>query len=192
MKNRLGIIAEDRSDVEVVAAIAVKVASGRPLVVRSFVGHGCGKLRCKSRQWATNLREQQCNMLVLVHDLDKAHLPSLQAQLAGALYPSPIAHHILVIPVHEIEAWLLSDGSAIKRALNIKSPMPKVANPETIFNPKERLERLVYSVSHRTKRYLSTVHNRRIATELDLNKVRRCRSFAPLEAFLRARIRGGA
>ena len=185
MKSRLGIIAEDRSDVEVVTAIACKVA-GRSLVIRSFVGHGCGKLRGKCRQWATDLYNQQCKMLIVIRDLDTANLLSLRGELSAALDPSPIADHLIVIAVREIEAWLLSDSSAIRKALALKKPVPTVHNPESIAKPKEKLEHMIYVTSGKTKRYLSTVHNQRIAAELDFRQVRRCRSFVPMESFLKA------
>ena len=185
---RLGIIAEDDSDVDVVKVLASKVLPRQTLVVRSFVGRGCGKLRSKSRYWASSLREQKCSILVLVHDLDTARLATLRAQLAEALDPSPIANSVIVIPVHEIEAWLLSDSVAIRRAFHLKKPVPKTANPESIPRPKERLEHVVYATSRKTKRYVNTLHNGRIAAELDLNLVRRCPSFLLLENFLRQHV----
>lgn len=189
MTTRLGVIAEDHSDVEVIHEIALKVAPAAPPVIRRFVSHGCGKLRSKCSHWAHTLSQQRCDALIVIHDLDDSHLPTLLAQLRQALTPCPISRNMILIPIREIEAWLLSDHVAIRSAMKLKKPVPKIANPQSIFRPKERLEEIVYSLSGKTKRYVSTVHNKKVAAELDLKRLRRCDSFIPLEEFLRANIR---
>lgn len=187
MTIRIGLIAEDHSDVDVFAEIAVKIAK-KDFLVRKFVGKGCGKLKKECKNWATNLKEQNCTLLVLIHDLDKNEIPNLQKQLIQALSPSPIKHNLVVIPVREIEAWLLSDEDAIRSAMNLRTKVPRVANPESLDSPKEHLGRLVEQKSGGRKHYLNTVHNKKIASLLKIENVRRCKSFLPLEQFLRQHI----
>lgn len=183
MTTKIGVIAEDNSDVDVINELVVKI-SNKEIAIRKFVGHGCGKLRRECHQWAQNLKGQGCSLLILLHDLDNNDLSQLRAQLSQALHPSPIRSNVIIIPVKEIEAWLLSDEIAIRAAMNLRVAVKRISNPESVGNPKEYLGRLVEQKSNGTKHYLNTVHNKRIAALLSLEKLRRCRSFAPLESFV--------
>jgi hypothetical protein len=181
---RIGLIAEDSSDVEVINELTKKIAEGRQFTIKKFVGHGCGKIRGKCLQWAQILKDLRCSSIILLHDLDNKNLPELEKQLSDSFHPCPIKKNAIIIPVQEIEAWLLSDEVAIRKALNLKDNVTRVANPEAIVDPKKRLEEIIYLRSGKTKRYINTIHNRRIATEISLSKLRRCKSFSPLEKFL--------
>jgi hypothetical protein len=181
---RIGLIAEDSSDVEVINELIRKIAAGRQFTIKKFVGHGCGKIRGKCLQWAQALKNQRCSSVILLHDLDNKSLPELEKQLKDSFRPCPIKKNVIIIPVQEIEAWLLCDEVAIKKALNLKDKVTHVANPESIVDPKKRLEEIIYLRSGKTKRYINTIHNRKIAAEISLTKLRRCKSFSPLEKFL--------
>jgi hypothetical protein len=183
MAIRIGVIAENDSDIDVFEEIVKKI-SKKQIALRRFIGKGCGKIRKECVGWAKNFKEQNCSLLVLLHDLDRNNLPDLMQQLRTALNPPYIKHHIIVIPVREIEAWLLSDEIAIRTAMNIKSVIPSIGNPESIDDPKEYLERLVEKKSLGRKHYLNTVHNKKIASLLNLTKIKKCKSFLPLESFL--------
>lgn len=189
MTSYIGLIAEDVSDVEVINQIAKKIAGRRQFVIRKFVGHGCGKIRGKCLQWAQALRNQRCTSVILLHDLDNRDLRELEKQLRDAFTPCPVPNNIIIIPVRAIEAWLLSDEAAIYRVMNLTDRVPRFANPEAIVDPKRRLKEIVYLKSRKTKRYINTVHNGKIASEISLDNVRRCRSFQPLEQFLNAKLR---
>ncbi|SRR5260370_5389988 len=186
--SRIGIIAEDNSDVDVIRSIVGKIAR-RKFGVDKFVGHGCGKLRSKCRAWSGNLRERGCTLLILVHDLDRANLGVLNASLAAALTPCPITLNIIVIPVREIEAWLLADHEAIRKAMNLSKAIGKIKNPEAITRPKEHLRDLVWVRSGHKSRYVNSIHNVKIAEACSIANLRRCASFKPLENFLSARLR---
>jgi hypothetical protein len=154
----VGIIAEDHSDVDVVAALIRKVGR-KPFQVRQIVGNGCGKIIGKCRAWATNLQNQGCRYLFVVHDLDTRILDSLRSDLVSALVPFPFSFYLIVIPVREIEAWLLADHVAIEKAMKIKETLKAISNPEAIQRPKEYLADLVYRKSKHKKRYVNAVHN---------------------------------
>jgi hypothetical protein len=189
MSKLIGVIAEDKSDVEVLQEIAGKLAARRTFRVKFFVGKGCGKIRSKCQGWARNLNLQHCSSLVIIQDLDFHELPRLVEEIRSALRPSPIAHHIVVIPVREIEAWLLADHDAIAQALSLRKRIAMISNPEAILRPKERLRDLVYYKSEKRKHYVNTIDNRKIAACANLRNLRRCDSFVPLEAFLRTVLR---
>src|ERR1700722_9838032 len=104
----IGVIAEDDSDIAVIDALVGKLAKA-PYVIRPVSANGCGKIIGKCRGWAQNLRDRGCQCLLIVHDLDLRNITQLNEQLRASLEPSPISPHIVVIPVREIEAWLLAD-----------------------------------------------------------------------------------
>jgi hypothetical protein len=122
-------------------------------------------------------------LLILVHDSDSADPRELAQELSTALRTCPIDPHVVVIPIREIEAWLLSDPNAIRDGLNLRSTPSRIANPETILDPKRKLREIIQSKSQGRKVYINTIHNARIAEHLALAQLRACRSFLPLEAF---------
>lgn len=189
MSNQIGLIAEDDSDVDVIDELIRKLVPHKTYSIKKYLGHGCGKIRGKCFQWATDLGARGCTMLILLHDLDNRATRELEFQLRQALTPCPITKNIIVIPIREIEAWLLSDSIAIKKAMNLRHAVARIPDPQSITDPKKKLGDIVYLRSDKTKRYVNAVHNRKIAAELDLRNVRRCSSFLPLEDFLTQNIR---
>ena len=182
MSVRVGIIAEDHSDVTVLAELLKKAAT-KKYSIRSFVGNGCGKILAKCAAWARVLRDQGCTRLLLVHDLDTRSLANFRHQLMAALAPCPIPTHVILIPVREIEAWLLADQVALGVVARASRPPKQIANPEALLHPKEELREVLRRLSAGRLMYVNTVHNRRIAAAASLPSLRRCRSFQPLEAF---------
>jgi hypothetical protein len=88
-----------------------------------------------------------------------------------------------VIPVEELEAWLLTDPKALKVTFNLKK-LPKCpSNPETIRYPKEYLRDLILKTSAKSKQYVNTIHNPRIAERVSLASLRKCAAFVPLQSF---------
>ncbi len=182
---RIGVIAEDISDIDVVKALLLKLITRNSFCVRHFVGDGCGKLRNKCHAWANQLRLMGCSSLLFVHDLDRHRVEQLRRDLVEALSPCPIAKNAIVIPVEEIEAWLMSDSEAIKRVFSLKRAPNLTGNPESIVSPKEKLESLVWRLSGKRRRYINTVHNAEIAKLTAISSLRRCSAFHEFERFVR-------
>lgn len=185
---KLGIIAEDQSDVAVVKVLTERLR-GSSIAVKSFVGNGCGRIVGKSEAWSRDLWRAGCNFLLVVHDLDERSYGELEIELNRAIARSPIGRFSIVIPVKEIEAWLLSDELAISKYFNLKKRLKHIANPENVDKPKERLGRLIYQATSGAKRYVNSIHNEKIAKEVTLSKLRRCRSFGRLEDFVKQHLR---
>ncbi|MFA5041745.1 MAG: DUF4276 family protein, partial [Bdellovibrionales bacterium] len=81
----------------------------------------------------------------------------------------------VVIPVEEIEAWLLSDPSALKKAMRLTKLPKKIHNPETITSPKEYLQKLVRSHSkNKIRVYVNTSDNSQIAKATNINQIQNC------------------
>jgi hypothetical protein len=186
---RIGVLAEDSSDVDVVKELIRKFKSPNSFCIRHFAADGCGKLRNKCRAWANQLHLKGCSVLLLIHDLDRRNLAGLRKDLVSALNPCPIATHTIVIPIEEIEAWLMSDGNALKRAFSLKKAPNLSGNPEYIVSPKEKLESLVWRLSGKSKRYINTVHNAVIAKHVTVSNLRRCAAFHEFERFVRQEVK---
>jgi Domain of unknown function (DUF4276) len=181
---RVGIIAEDVSDVDAARVLIRRIARRTDIGFKHFAGKGCGRMKGKCKAWAQALRAKGCGYLILIHDRDRRRLAELRTELEQAISPCPIKLYLICIPVEEMEAWWLADPNAIQKALNLaRSPSVKGV-PEQIPSPKERIERLVKVCSGGRVLYLTREHNWRIAEHVDLDKVRRCVSFLPLSSFV--------
>lgn len=173
----LGVIAEDKSDVAVVQQITTRLAK-RSFKVKSFVGKGCGKIKKKAGAWATALVKKGCLYIVLVQDLDDNDENELRRDLTKALKPSGAKLTVVLISKRELEAWLLYDAKAIAKVFNEKTTINMPTLPEELPDPKAKLLELVW-VRYK-KNYITTIHNEKVAKEIDLGLLRsKSKSFAP-------------
>ena len=184
---RIGLIVEDISDYESIRILIKRITNKDKLKFKKSIAHGCGKIKRKASGWAVDLHRRGCNMLILVHDLDRNILLKLREDLENELSSSPLEYNFVCIPIEEIEAWFLSDPEGIKTTFSLKRK-PKVKGyPETISSPKEKLEDYVYSCSEKSKRYINTKHNSLLSEKLSLTKMKsKCPSFNALHVFVSA------
>ena len=153
---------------------------------RKFVGHGCGTLRRKCKAWAENLVSRGCTHIVVIHDLDQHNEADLRELLLNSINGVSCRTNIILIPVYEIEAWLLADPEAIKTTFGMQK-VPRIPrNPETIINPKEKLREIVWRGCKR--HYVNTIHNRKIASHVRVARLSVCRSFRNYPEFIDAQI----
>jgi hypothetical protein len=179
---KIGVIAEEYNDVDVLYEYTAKIIGVNSFSFVRFVGHGCGALRRKCRAWAENLVRRGCECIVIMHDSDGGDEGELRQELEKQIKELGVDCWIVLIPIEEVEAWLLADPDAIKKVFNMQK-LPRVSRrPETIKNPKEHLGRIVEkgSKSH----YLNTIHNRKIAVEQAISTLDRCPSFGQYPLFL--------
>lgn len=182
---RIGIIAEDDSDFESATVLIKRVIKKDDIGFKKSIGNGCGKLKRKSHDYAKNLKDRGCNLLILLHDLDRNSLTELRQQLTDSIHPSPIDNHFICIPVEELEAWYLSDPKALKKLFKLKKEPKVKVRPETIKSPKEFLSNLVYLQSEKQRIYLNTKHNVSLAQLISLSELKsKCPSFKSLNDFL--------
>lgn len=180
---RIGIIAEDLSDFEVLRTLTRRMLLPHEVGFSRFVGHGCGKLRRKCRAWAEILVRKGCSFIVVVHDLDRNDRRILRRQLEDAVAGLSAQGTIVLIPMAEIEAWLLYDNQALGKAFR-RTKCPKLpGNPESLPDPKSTLARLVWRIYKR--RYVTTLHNARIAEHVRIALLKRATSFAPYRPFIK-------
>ena len=180
---RIGVIAEERNDIDVLYEFAAKIITEKEFSFSRFCAHGCGKLRRKCSSWARNLIDRGCSCLVIMHDRDQNDEQKIRNLLEKEIKDVNITHKIILIPVEELEAWLLSDENALKEIFNM-AKTPKIPHhPETVSNPKEFLASLVRKNSR--AQYINTVHNQKIARAIKIAKLGCCPSFAAFPSFLR-------
>jgi hypothetical protein len=180
---RIGIIAEDASDVKVIVELVRKICP-KNYGVSQFVGEGCGRIVGKCRTWSEQLKERGCKYLLIIHDSDRRDVKCLEKMLADGLNASPIDNYAIVIPVREIEAWLLSDENAITTAMHLRKKLGKVVSPEKVLDPKKKLGEIIYVYSEKKIIYVNTIHNQRIANACSIETLRRCESFDAFYKFV--------
>jgi len=186
---RVGLIAEDESDVEALKELIKRITGKQNIGFKHFVGRGCGKIKRKADDWAKQLKSKGCKVLILIHDLDKNNFNELYKTINDNIHPYVIAETLISIPIEEMEAWFLSDESGLKKALNLKKNTKVYHHPETIKSPKEVLGREIEKASNDTKIYLNTKHNTLIAKTISIDTMKKkCNSFKNLYDFAIAKI----
>ena len=178
----LGIIAEDKSDVAVLRELTLTLLRPRKVGFKHFVGHGCGKLRRKCRAWAEILVRSGCQSIVLVHDLDHNKEVDLRRELETAIANINARSSVVLIPVRELEAWLLYDANALRLAFNGRSRPRLARDPQLLADPKVTLRDVVWRAFKRE--YVNTIHNERIAKRIDPVELQRSSSFQPFPPFI--------
>ncbi|MES9852474.1 MAG: DUF4276 family protein [Candidatus Thiodiazotropha sp. L084R] len=183
MSKKIGIIAEDASDVAVIDSILEKYMASNKYSVKKFVGNGCGKLRNKCGTWANMLSVYGCDHIMLFHDLDRYNMAELRKTLTKKVSKDTHPNSIIVIPVEELEAWLLSDMKAIKKVFRLRKVPKKIHDCESVTSPKEHLRDLVWAAGK--KRYLNTTHNKKIAQAASVTNFRRCKSYKEFDEYVK-------
>jgi hypothetical protein len=180
---RIGVIDEERNDIEVIYELTCKIIKENEFSFSTFIGHGCGKVRRKCKDWAENLLVRGCTGLVVVHDLDKRVEKELRKNLEQEIRTIKFRQAVVLIPIEELEAWLLSDPIALMAAFHMQRAPKLPKHPENIESPKEYLAKVVRSNSK--TQYLNTVHNRNIAKKISIASLDKCPSFSRYPEFLR-------
>jgi len=167
---KIGVIAEDTSDVDVLYELTCKVIDENAFSFKPFVGHGCSKLRRKCAAWAVNLLKSGYPYLVVIHDLDEYDEGELRQELTKSVADIPYNAYLILIPIREIEAWLLTDAKALQKVFKLTKAPKLPGQPESIIDPKAKLKEIVWK--NGKKRYVSTFHNKRIAAEMSIAKAK--------------------
>lgn len=180
---KIGIIVEDESDFESFRNLIRRITNKDRLSFAKHIGNGCGKIRRKAQDYCRNLENRGCDLLLLVHDLDKNNLVELEQDLSKKFKSSK--PHFICIPTEELEAWFLSDPEGIKEALNLKRKPNVKGQPETISSPKEYLGHQIKSCSDNEKIYLNTKHNALLSSKVSIALIKqKCVSFDKFHTFI--------
>lgn len=179
---KIGVIAEDISDVDVLYMLTCKLIDEKSFSFKKFVGQGCGKLRRKCSVWAEILIRRGCSHLVVLHDLDNYERDALYKELNSAIPRDDYIASKVLIPVREMEAWLLTDPIALKKVFNMQKQPKLPGDPEAVLDPKRELADIAWKYGK--KRYVNTIHNVKVAEAMSISKAKMCKSFRPYPAFV--------
>jgi len=176
-----GILGEDRSDCETLVALIRARSLRKKLSFRSKGYDGCGKMFRKGAKQIAAWAQSGVNRFVICYDSDGPN-PAQRCQrvLQEIVKPSKVkGKSCILIPVQELEAWILADIEAVTKVF--KGWKPKsIKNPESISSPKEYLEKLSRQANGRP-RYSHATHNEKVAPHLDQAVIhKKCPSFHPL------------
>jgi hypothetical protein len=175
------ILGEDTSDADTLEVI-VKRLAGQTTDVKSRGFDGCGEMLSKGAKQIGLFASLGYKRFIVSYDADTDD-PNRRRQtvMEKIVWPAGVAKDCcVIIPVQEIEAWILADIEAVTNVIPSWRPSPFKENPEAVNRPKEHLEWLSRS-SNKKPRYSHANHNPRVAEHLDLKIVReRCSSFRPL------------
>lgn len=179
------ILAEDRSDYETLRVLVRRLANNDRLTVKGKGYEGCGELIRKGAKAVNQFFAAGFSRFIICHDADGPD----PAKKRDLVYRSIVGQcHCpdsccIVVPVQELEAWILADNESIVNV--IKSWTPKaISSPELIESPKEYLERLSRN-SNGKPLYSHATHNPRVAEHLRIEMVKsKCPSFHVLCDFV--------
>lgn len=184
----LGILGESSSDVDVLTTLVRRDLRTPGLPIK---GHrsidGCGDLRNRGSRILKLLGQLGCDRFVVCHDSDEND-PLAIASLVQRQVTDPVkltSRCCIVVPVREIESWIIADEAAVK------AKMPTFAfrghaRPETLVDPKGWLESESRRVGGKPL-YNPRTFNARIAEAIDTDVVfRKCQSYRPLRNALRS------
>ncbi|HVC09363.1 MAG TPA: DUF4276 family protein [Elusimicrobiota bacterium] len=184
MSKCVGIIAEDKSDADVVSAVIQKLRPRKKWRFHIVAGGGCGRIKSKCLMWAQELYNKGCSHLVLVRDSDGGDPEAFRSGLEQKLISTAFSSRIIVIPVRTIEAWLLADELAIQKLFELRKMPNSIAHPENELDPKGKLEEIVHHFSGGARIYVTTIHNAQLAKIARIKRLQRCKSYLPLESYI--------
>jgi Domain of unknown function (DUF4276) len=183
----LAIFGEDQSDFDTLKTMVRTLKNDQGLKVKGKGYGGCGNLLKACARDIKELHRQGYKKFVVCHDADGQPPEEIrQTVLERVINPGGLvlsSDCIVLIPVQEIEAWILADLSSVSNIFKGWKPQG-ISNPENISKPKKYLEKL--SRDHKLRpRYSHAIHNSRIAKYLNYEVIKsKCPSFRPLLQFL--------
>jgi len=181
------VLAEDDSDAEVLYHIIKQYYNDERLTVKTK-GYQGGPGLCKDGARDIDVwLNRGIKFFVVCHDADTKNPHEVREEVARKVLKSANARSCscVIVPVQEIEAWLIADEQAINRAIP-SFRFKGHDHPESISSPKEWL---VNESKKRSSKplYAPTIFNPKVAKHLRHNVVaRKCPSFKVFTDYLNA------
>jgi hypothetical protein len=181
-----GIIGEADSDAKTLKVLVRRLAGNESLTIKPKGYEGAPQMLRKGAEQMRLFDRLGMKRFIIAYDSDTDDPKDrYETVMREIVRPSGIRNdYCILIPVQEIEAWILADIEAVSRVLTSWKPSPERRPPESINKPKEHLERLS-RINGKKPIYDHTTHNEKVAKYLRLDVVReRCPSFVPLARFV--------
>lgn len=182
-----GILAEDRSDAEMLKILVRRIGKKRSLKIIAKGFGGCGDMLNKGNRELILMKELGYKKFIICHDSDGSDPKEIRKKVhERVVKPSGlVALCCIVVPVQEMEAWILADIGSITNVISSWHPSAINGSPEQIAKPKEYLEKLSRGANG-TPRYSHAIHNPLVAKHLDLEALRRrCPSFQSFYEYIK-------
>ena len=179
-----GVLGEDTSDVKMLQVFIRRLAGDRSIKMRCKGFSGCANLLKDGTNVLRAMLDLGCSRFVVCYDADGPDPADHKEKVMSRIVrPAGVTDNCCVlVPVQEIEAWILADIESITRIFSSWRPVA-ISNPEAIERPKEHLKTLSRAFGIR---YDHVVYNERVAAHLNLQTVcGKCPSFRPLLEFVR-------
>lgn len=179
-----GIIGEDNSDVEALKYIVKRLAGDESISVKTKGYAGGPKMLSKGKRQLKSFSLLGVTRFIICYDSDREsskdrHNEAMTKIVKPSGIANPSSSCCIVIPVQELEAWILADIQAASKKFSSWKNSPEINNPESINDPKEHLISLSKKYSKHV--YSQALDNPPMAKVIDLEKVRqKCPSFKPL------------
>lgn len=183
----LAVLAEDKSDYETLKILIRRLLDEPQLAVRGKGYGGCGELFSKGARDITTWNKLGSKKFVICVDADGDEQGRRNRIKSDVVDKTTVAAGCCVlVPVEEIEAWILADVAAVGKVITgwKNASSLNIQSPESIRRPKERLEELSRGDNFKP-RYSHASHNPAVARHLDLQRIeKKCPSFKRLKEFL--------
>ena len=184
---KLAVLVEGKSDAEALVVRLKLIRGDQNLSVLSQEFGGQGHLCNKAGASINRFAQLGVTHFIICHDSDGKDPAEIRRKVqssVGAKIDLKRVTHKIIVPVEELEAWIIADEVAINKAIP-KLLIDEVKHPETIKNPKEWLIKKSQASRSRPL-YAPAINNSQIAKHIDIAKVeRKCPSFRELTTFVR-------
>jgi hypothetical protein len=183
------ILGEDDSDVEMLFTLVRRIANDPKLPIKKMGYNGCGELLIKAARQIKVYSKLGCDKFIICYDSDVAKPQDRYLEIVNKIIKKSgiQADFCALVPVQEIEAWILADIDAVTKIIPSWRTNRKITSPELQKDPKEYLEGLS-KASNQKPLYSHAVHNPKIANHLNLEIILdKCMSALPLFEFVQGK-----
>lgn len=176
------ILGEDDSDVDMLFELVRRIARDPKLPIKKMGYNGCGELLVKGARQIQAYSRLGCSKFIICYDSDRDNPTDRYKEIVDKIIKKSnvVADFCALVPVQEIESWILADMDAVSRVIPSWRYDKKIASPELQNDPKEHLIKLSRGANLKPL-YSNAMHNPRIAQHLNLEIiVMKCASALPL------------
>ena len=172
------VLAEDWSDVDAIVVLLKRISGidNQKIFRKGF--NGCGALRTKACRIMGEFSTKGATRFIICHDSDGVDVREIKAKFVATLNDPRCAglDHQVIVPVQELEAWIIADEGAIKKAIPSLS-IRKCVSTRVIGEPEGVVgQRIAEGCSKPL--FVPSLHNKLVASFIDLAKLeRKCPSF---------------
>lgn len=138
------ILGEDKSDVEMIDTLIRRIDGKSNLTVKKKGYEGCAEMLIKGSRHIKLFNDLGCSRFIICYDSDgdNTHVRHQKIVSDVILKSGVKGSFCALVPIQEIESWILSDLKAITNIIPGWKPKEVFHHPETCNNPKEFLEKI--------------------------------------------------